>query len=79
MLYTIAKCDQCKESMLQVDFEKPTETLLDLLEAVKAESWKVDTFPGPKYVLRCQNCQNISHEQYTKGIAEGHDGNTKIR
>ena len=59
MIYTLAKCDICKESMLQVDFEKPEETLLDLLEAVKERGWKVDVLPGPEYKLRCQNCMKV--------------------
>ena len=57
MLYTIAKCDVCLESMLKLEFEKPNETLLDLLDAAKAMDWKVDTLPGPKYHIRCTTCQ----------------------
>lgn len=79
MLYTIAKCDGCKESMLQLDFERSDETILDLLEAAKNMGWKVDVLPGPVYNLRCKNCQNITPEEYTSEVVKGHDGKTKLR
>jgi len=60
MIYTLAKCDSCKESMLQVDFERADETMTDLLDAVREKGWKVDILPGPKYNLRCLNCQGGS-------------------
>ena len=58
MIYTITRCDICKESMLQVDFENINETLKDILDAVKKQGWTVDIKPGPTYELRCVNCQS---------------------
>jgi len=70
MIHTIAKCDICKEAGLQLEFTEPGETILDLLDAVRGQNWRVDTLPGPVYQLRCRNCQNISPSEYLTGVAE---------
>ena len=62
MLYINAKCDQCKEGLLPLEFEKREETISDLLAAINVKGWRASILPGLtehnglNYEIVCNNC-----------------------